>query len=429
MTLKKDFLKPSLSIESISLKRFLWGIVLGLLLSFLIYIFITLVRDAYRTVLLPERLLILDSGTLFQINYIIASASLVFGFHFTLQYWISNSNKIFSKIRIRKKWSKTYSTFVSYPTLEWLIKIGLVLLVLFNEDIAYQIEMGFVENLKYLFFLIILNLFFSQWLIVSYIYKSGKWIIVSLSTILFLSFLYANINIVDNDALTNIFKFENSYAENYINKEIKRASELGVEFDSLTKISLPYRRSYITKKLKLDVMDSFQNTNVVPELKYLVLHKIFIHNFCYDYMFYSSNLHEINNILKRCSISDNSKEIAILFEILNEYSLILNHRVDFEEEEFDNMSPGEAQRYTMIFKITGRKPNIIRKSSETRELDKKDGYVVEEAIELDNSDFHSDSDSARKVFNVLIKNLLSDPKYESFSHIIENKEKILDLVK
>lgn len=392
MLLKKNFLKPVLSIELIGVKRFWLGILTGFLMSVILYLFFNMLRDGIRNSFPIEETLILNNNLLYKINLFLAAAALVFSFHITLNIWIERKRISFSKHKIRLKFAREYNSFVALNSFSWIFRAATIYCFLLCS--AFQIDFSYFSDYMYIFFILLLLIYLSEWHVTSLVYKSGKYLLISLIVIIALSFIFAKYNYMNNALFNRGFKDEVIFKYDYLENELTKTEKMGIHFDEYTKKALHYRRSHVTKQYLQFIYNLKYDRKPIKKLKLLVLYKIFLHNF---YFYALNSFYDDPYIIESLKFFDpdkNKYEVKVIFEILNEYNFIHNSKVIYGNINLQSLSTNQLKRYEII-------QNNLNMNAYW-----DDTY----------------NEKHREELNKSLRRLLNDPKYKDYRHIIENQE-------
>lgn len=187
---------------NISKSRFIIGVVLGLIYSFIFYSFLYLVRESLRGLSITEEydLLILSSNEVRFYNLFFAFISVIIGQSICFLFWIYKPKQVFQKSKIRRNRIVHDQRFLNWYFLSWFSKITLVLALVFGN--AFEggfYAFSFYPDYKYLFLLIIVVLFLQTWnaIRINFGQKSLKFMLISAGVITITAFLISNVNLID----------------------------------------------------------------------------------------------------------------------------------------------------------------------------------------------------------------------------------------
>lgn len=325
--LRKGFLKPNISIEKLGKRNFWTGIIIGILASFILTYFFNYSREALRSVSFINDPYILTEKEFRIFDLFFAAFATSLGFGFTIIYWLRGRNK-----NIRRKYRVQFvianSWFITFVALMIVARFGSVIGIILFSMPGYDNHLDFVNELWLLLLLIPVYVFFVQWNAIRMIFKTRKWLMISVIIFGFTVFYLFKTTYTDRNILNQSFYSRNKEQFDFIESEFQKARKHEVFFsDSLQKI-LQKQYAERTTNLVLDLQKSFKRNEIVP-LDTLILEKIAIHNMKRHGLYYYNRRfedidrnwpyampEEIYCQIKKHEI--NSIETRLLFEILNE---------------------------------------------------------------------------------------------------------------
>jgi len=350
--LKKGFLKPNLTITKIGKNQFWFGLVFGLFSAFLINLLLNYSREALRLTTFERDAYILTirEFRLYDLFFAGFSSSLGFGFTVICWFYVSNKNK-------GKKYLTTFvastSFFITFLALAIVARFGSVLSLIVYNLYGYDNHLDILKDFWLLLILIPLYIFFANWNSIRLLFKTKNWVLISV--ILFLlntMFLYKTTSI-DRNKLNQIYNTRNKDRIEFIDNEINKAKQIGINISDSTKLVLQKKYAERTTNLVAKLKAAFKTNSKVP-LETLILEKIIIHNRNELQYTWHRNIDSTEQnwsyampeeiyfqILKH---EVKSQETKILFEILSEQISIFTAK-EIDWMEFDKYSNLDREKY------------------------------------------------------------------------------------
>ncbi len=208
MTLKKNFLHPDTKSLEISRFRFVAGIIIGLLYSFVFYSFVIVVREGFTLLSVSEYYDIWElSGSEENFyNLFFAFISVILGQSLCFTFWIDRPKKVFRKTNLRRTTIVNDQRVLNWYFLWWFSKLAVCFGIFFGPTlhVGYY-AFSFYPDYNYLFILIIIVLYFQTWKTIRQVFKgrSIKWLLVSMIVLTATSYGLSKINLIDFNKLKN----------------------------------------------------------------------------------------------------------------------------------------------------------------------------------------------------------------------------------
>jgi hypothetical protein len=326
-------LKNKLSIKSIGIQYFSFGILIGVLYYLILMIFISYSRELFilSTLSYERDLFRLDDKSYYWIDMIISFINIVCAFGITLIIWCIG---LFRR-NVNKK-----PRYILYSNLAFLAFVVFVTYSISYRVITlssfFSVTLGIHEIiLKYfdirLFIIAPFVIFFTLWLKIQIYYKSYIWIFISFAILLVTGFVFGINFPIDRDIIRNTYneKFVEEY--NYIDENLKLLyPKKDTNYTYYHEI-LRTKQSNEIHELLIDSKTAFQNNESIS-IDTLIFQKILIHNLNGEYFYCYSRKKDCwlyahpNDIYRLINNEDiNSRKIEILFQILELQIDYLNH--------------------------------------------------------------------------------------------------------
>lgn len=202
MTLKKNFLHTDIKSLEISRFRFVAGIIIGFLYSFVFYSFACMIREGFRLLSVTEYYdfwELTDSEVNFY-NLFFAFISVIIGQSICFTFWIDRPKKIFRKVNFRRSTILNEQRVLNWYFLSWFSKLAVCLGIFFGPTLhgGYYV-FSFYPDYNYIFILIIIVLFFQTWKTIRQVFKgrSIKWLLIAMIILSGISFGFSKIQLID----------------------------------------------------------------------------------------------------------------------------------------------------------------------------------------------------------------------------------------
>jgi len=356
--LKKGYLKPRLTIETIGKRNFWYGILLWFLASNIICLGSNFLREIMRLTSWGfEGDLFMRSAenfTKFDLFFSFLSTTLAFGL--TIYFWNS-------QIKYRKK--RHHIRYASYVAIMYLFlpitiitRFGTTLyFIIFNME-SEEKSLALMDNFWYIFLLIPIYIFLNFWNSTIFVFRTRYWVLISAVIIVISSLLFNKFLSIDKEIANSIYYKRYSVERNYVDSQSKIAKIYEIEFSPEAIKALKKRQANSTLYLMNKSKEAF-NTKEKVALEFLFLEKIIIHNLHKTKRYYSTRRYPVEiygernwnfampeQIYYQIMQYDNPDciEVTLLFDILLEQINLFN-TPDWGEVNFEEMSRYETRRF------------------------------------------------------------------------------------
>lgn len=196
--------------------KFVIGIVIGLFYSFSFYSFLYLGREAFRYFSVTEYydLLVLSKSEIFFYNLFFAFIATIMGQSICFTYWFDTPKRIFNLNQRKKVSIVNDQRNLNWFFISWFSKVAVV----FGFIFCMTFEGGFYAfsiypNYVLVAVLIIVVLYLNIWNTFRQTFKrkSSKWIFISLLSVVSVSLVFSNINLIDYKSINENFLRKNVY--------------------------------------------------------------------------------------------------------------------------------------------------------------------------------------------------------------------------
>lgn len=383
--LKKGFLKPEISVESIGKQRFWTGIILGFISAFIISYLFSYSREAFRLISLIDDLFILPEKEFrfYDLFYSFFAASI--GLGITIISWLSG--KRFPEIK--KNYIRNYAIsniwFVIFLALSTVSRFGSVLsLILFRSE-GSDNHLNFIQNFWLLLLLIPTFILTYQWNIIRLIFRTKHWIIISYIFCFIAAFYLYKTTAPNRDILNDAYYFHNKERFEFIKHEMIEAKRYGVSISDSTEKILQRKYTEEIIDLVVRVQNAFETDSFVS-IDTLILQKIIIHNLQGRgyYYWHPEDLDKnwsfafpeqiYRQIIKYDDI--NSPSVKVLFELLYE-QIALFDISDLESRQWEDYTRYDYERlyynWHLLYStrtIRSRLIQVIDKLKSTKQYEK-----------------------------------------------------------
>jgi hypothetical protein len=346
-----QFSKEQISIQQIGRQRFWIGIVAGLISAISISLVFNHFREVYRFfITMSADLLILADNELQFFNYFFSSFATTLGFSVTIWIWMSNRTHNRRLDRLYKQLSRVNALLVFWIFLMVIARFGSIPPGVLYGMPGYDNHFNLYHDFWILFLLIPLSIFMQSWAPVRLVYRSGKWLLLSLLFCIMTVFSLKMTTTVNQEKLNNSYRlrFEKDYL--YIDQEMSKAkAEYGIEFKKKTIDILKKWHSESSVEQVISIKTAFSES-IPVSLDTILLQKIVIRNFKHGGKYYARNSSENwqyalpKDILKQIQLYDiNSYETKELFEVLKE-AIDLMNTLKIDLDEFPDYTETERRR-------------------------------------------------------------------------------------
>jgi hypothetical protein len=346
-----QFSKEQISIPQIGRQRFWLGIVAGLISAVSISLVFNHFREGYRFFIsMSADLLILSGSELRFFNYFFSSFATSLGFSVTIWIWMSNRTHNRRLDRLYKQLSRVNALLVFWIFLMVIARFGSIPPSVLYGMPGYENHFNLYQDFWILFILIPMFIFMQSWAPVRLVYRSGKWLLLSLGFCILTVFTLSMTTTVNQEKLNNSYRlrFEKDYQ--YIDQEMSKAkAEYGIEFKKKTIGILKKWHSESSVEQVISIKTAFSES-IPVSLDTIILQKIVIRNFKHGGKYYMRNSSENwqyalpKDILKQIQLYDiTSYETKELFNVLREeIDLVNTPKID--SDEFRNYTETERRR-------------------------------------------------------------------------------------
>nr|WP_320000136.1 hypothetical protein [uncultured Draconibacterium sp.] len=349
--LTKGFLKPEISINKLGKRQFWTGTIIGIIIAFVLSYFFNYSRESLRVTTIMRDLYILPEKDFRLYDLFFASFSTSLGFGFTIIYWLQGRNKNIRKNYLRKL-TISNAWFISLVSLMLIARFGSILPLIVYSLYGYDGHLDILHDFGIMLILIPIYVFFAHWNSISMIFKTQKWILISIVIFALTTFYLYKTTYVDRDILNHCYYTQNEQRFDYIDFEFDNAKKLNIFFNDTTKEILKKKYAERTTDLVFKLKTAFQ-TNDKVSLDTLILEKIVIHNMNTHGLFYYGRHQDKDknwsyalpeDIYKQILKHDvNSTETKLLFDILAEQIAIFSApKIDWDE--WDKYTNNEREK-------------------------------------------------------------------------------------
>ncbi|WP_167619416.1 hypothetical protein [Maribellus sediminis] len=235
--LKKGFLKPDLTINKIGKRQFWFGVVFGLFSAFLINLLFLNSREALRLTTFTRDAYILSHREfkLYDLFFAALSSSIGFGFTVVIWFYVSNKKK-------GKKYLTTFvastSFFITFLALAFVTRFGSILSLIVYNLYGYDNHLDILKDFWLLLILIPIYILFANWNSVRLVFKTKNWVLVSIIAFLLNTMFLFKTTYFDRDKINQIHYSRNKDRFEFIDDEINKAKQIGVNISDSTKLIL-----------------------------------------------------------------------------------------------------------------------------------------------------------------------------------------------
>ena len=352
---ERPFTKKYISVSIIGKQRFWRGLVAGVVVAVITSLFANYLREMYRLFgILSENMLMMNEQAVLFFNYFFAALSSVFGLSVTVYIWLNRpfSLKKSRRERILSQFAQI-NAIVSIVLVLWLlVQFGTILSnLMFNRE-GYDNHLNLYEEFWYLFVLLIVYLFYQAWATVRLIYKSGKWILLSLLCCIVLTFILVQTTTVNQNKLNTVYLKRYADVHTYIDNELCRVkNEYNIEYDEKTIDALKKYYTESAFNLTHSLKSAFANEQKLS-LDTIILQKIAIHTFkkSWDrnaryHWDYAYPVHIFNQIQLHDPNSVEAKELML---VLKEEIDLVNTFYSQEEMKDKTLTERKKSRYLQL---------------------------------------------------------------------------------
>ncbi len=356
--LKKGYLKPTLTIDTIGKRNFWYGILLWFLASNIICLGSNVLRETLRLTSWSYDgdlfMRSVENFNKFDLFFSFLSTTIAFGL--TIFFWNS-------QIKYRKKRHIIrYASFVAimyiFLPLAIINRFSTILWLVLYPMESEESSLALMDNFGYMFLLIPIYLFFNFWNSTVFVFRTRYWVLISAVIIVISSLLFDRFLTVDKEIANSIYYRKYSIERSFVESQSEIAKSYGVEFSSEAIKALKKREAKSTYYLINKTKEAF-NTKERVTLEYLFLEKIIIHNMYYNQMYYWTRLYPVEEygelnwsyalpeqIYYQIKLYDdpNCIEVQLLFDILSQQISLFNVP-DYDKFEYESASSFERRSF------------------------------------------------------------------------------------
>jgi len=357
--LKKGYLKPRLTIETIGKRNFWYGIFLWFLASNILCLGSNFLREIMRlTAWGYDGDLFMRSAenfNKFDLFFSFLSTTLAFGL--TIYFW--NSQIKYRKKRHHIRYASYVAIMYLFLPLTIITRFGTTLyFILYNME-SEESSLALMDNFGYMFLLIPIYIFFNFWNSTVFVFRTRYWVLISAFIIVLSSLLFDKYLTVDKEIANSIYYKKYSVERNFVDSQSEIAKSYGIEFSPEAIKALKKRHAKPTFYLVNKSKEAF-NTKEKVSLEFLFLEKILIHNLHYSQRYYNTRMYPVEKygelnwhfaipeqVYYQILQYDDTDciELKLLFDILSEQISLFNiNNSDLWFLELENMSNYESNR-------------------------------------------------------------------------------------
>ena len=325
--LTKGFLKPPITIKQIGKVQFWAGILFGIISAFIFSLYFNYARESFRSLTFNLTPLILSPKefAIYDLFFSALSVSLAFGF--TVIIWLTGRKNI--KKQYYRMFAIGNAWLIIFVILFLVLRMGSTLTFVLYLGFGYDKHLDFIREFGLILVLLPVFVFFFNWNYLSLMFRTGRWILISIFVYILLTFMLFKTTPIDKSILNNTYYHKNEQKLEYIETELWSANHLyGISFADSTKEILKNYYSERTFQLVKDLKKAFDTDSLVP-LDTIILEKIVVNNmniqggFLSKYQSKDKNINwpyatpeEIYNQIRRYE-SKKGVELKYLLDILN----------------------------------------------------------------------------------------------------------------
>ncbi len=358
----KGFLKPLIRIKQIGKVQFWAGIIFGIISAFIFSLYFNYARESFRSLTFNLTPLILSPKEFAIYDLFFAALSVSLAFGFTVIIWLTRRKNI--KKQYYRMFAIGNAWLIIFAILFLVLRMGSTLTFVLYLGFGYDKHLDFIREFGLILLLLPIYIFFFNWNYLSLMFRTERWILLSIFVYALLTFILFKTTSIDKSILNNTYYSKNEQKFEYIETELRSASKLyGISFAESTEEILKNYYSERTFKLVKDLKKAF-NTDSLVSLDTIILEKIVISNLnikggiLNKYRLIDKNINwpyatpeEINAQIKRYE-SKSGIELKYLLDILNEMIWIFqapeidwNKRYKYSENDIKRV------RFKRIMKI------------------------------------------------------------------------------
>lgn len=339
---KRTILKHRLSISHIGKNRFWIGTITGILTAIILSLLFNYTRESLRLFTQLSADLYMPSENEQQFfNCFYASLSSVLGLSLTIWVWTGNLFQNRTRERLFKRLANSNALFIIWLTLLIIGRFGTILPFILFGSAGYDNNLNFTDDFTIIFYLFPIYIFLQNWVIVQLVYKSFRWMGLSLIVTVILALILYSTTTIDQEKfnLISLKRYEKEYR--YIDSTLQASeNRYQIKYSPATIEVLKKWYTESSMDQVLAIKNTFTKEQMVS-IDTVVLAKVAVHVFkqghnarwnSIDRWYYPYPKDIYNQIIK---YSSNDKETKELLLLLQEESLLINTpELDWEELQF-----------------------------------------------------------------------------------------------
>ncbi|WP_299107663.1 hypothetical protein [uncultured Tenacibaculum sp.] len=399
---KTGFKKEKISIELIGKQRFWFGVIAGVTTSIAISLIFNRIREIIRFLTsVSEDLLIFEPNELSFFNYFFASLSTVLGLSITIWIWMGSPLHKRKKHKLYKQQIRTNTQLFFWLALFLTAQLGCLFLFLILGEVSNYFDhpINLYKDHALLFILIPIVIFTQNWFLVRRIYKTGKWIFISLIVSTVIVFTLTKTTTVDQNIVNHNYFTKHKLLFSYTEKAISKAEiDYGIKFDNKAITALKRRKSSSSVDQIWNIKHAFSRDQKVS-IDTIVIQKILIHNLKArgDYRYHGEARTLTNwdyalpkDILKQINyFKSTSNETKELFEVLKEEILLVNKsKIILDDSKDFSYHPSDKEKNELKANIM-----LVEQLIEVRDILKNQEKYADLSILLPEIKNHEQSQS------------------------------------
>lgn len=331
------FKKEKISIQNIGKQRFWFGIISGIISATSISLIFSRIREIIRFLTsVSEDLLIFTNNELIFFNYFFVSLATVLGLSITIWVWMGNPINKKKKHKIYKQQAKTNAQLFFWLILFLTAQLSCLFLFLIYGECSnyFDVPVNLYKDHSILFILAPIVIFLQNWFSVRRVYRTGKWILISLIISILTILILNKTTTIDQNILNNTYFKRHQDSQKYIENIISKSEkEYNLQFDNKDIETLKKRKSWNANRQIRITKQSFTE-NKKTSLDNIIIHKVIIHNLKKSDLYrYNGESRTLVNweyalpkdILKQINYFEtNSNQTKELFNVLKEQIILVN---------------------------------------------------------------------------------------------------------
>jgi hypothetical protein len=204
MKLNHLFYDSNVSFKSISKKRIVLSVILGLASAVLIYSFFYALRETDRMMYLDfeERPIVVPKNDRQLFNLFFAAISIVLGNSVAISFLFSRPQKIFSRRNNKRNRILNDQAFLGFNFIHWFAKVWFMFGTFYSQFMGSK----FIINFLWPSVLLLIVLYFDAWKTLSALIKKHRYkiILIHFSTFLLLTFCLSRLNVIDYESIDKV---------------------------------------------------------------------------------------------------------------------------------------------------------------------------------------------------------------------------------